>query len=124
MTTDNRIDKIESKLNEHDKKIQDLEKKQLSDKFELSKLITEAVNKAVEPLLKKLEKQNDRITALEQAEAQKALKKNQEMWKTIRSVIISVVVTFFATIIINNLISIANDNINGVDNNKIEEVRK
>lgn len=124
MTTDDRIDKIESKLNEHDKKIQDLEKKQLSDKFELSKLITEAVNKGVQPLLEKLEKQDKRITALEQAEAQKALKKNQEMWKTIRSVIISVIITFFATIIINNLISIANDNINGIDNNKIEEVKK
>ena len=106
MTTDERINKIEARLDEHEDKINCLEKKQMSDRFELSNLITEAVNKGLKPLMEKQEEQGKRITVLENAEAQKALEKNKEVWKTIRSIILSIVVTFFVTVLLNNLISI------------------
>jgi len=106
MTTDERINKIEARLDEHEDKINCLEKKQMSDRFELSNLITDAVNKGLKPLMEKQEEQGKRITILENADAQKALEKNKEVWKTIRSIILSIVVTFFVTVLLNNLISI------------------
>lgn len=84
----------------------------MQDKFDLSNLIKDAVSEAVKPLIERLEEQEKRIIALENADAKKALESKNEIYKSIRSIIISVVVTFFATILLNNLISIANDNTN------------
>ena len=106
MTSDERLNKIEEKIKEHDDKIIELEKRQLTDRFELSNLITEAVNKAIEPLIKKIEAQDKRINTLENAEANKALENKKQFMKCVTSVIISVIVTFFASVILNNLISI------------------
>ncbi len=120
MTTEERLAKIEEKLDEHDDKIIKLEKQQITDKFELSNLITDAVNKAIEPLIKKLEEQDKRITTLENAEAQKALKNSQELWKNVKTIIITAVVSFFATLMINNFVVMISNNANNQQN--VEEV--
>lgn len=109
---DNWREKMEKLLEEHSKRLEEIEKKQIKDKFELSNLITEAVQKGITPLIDKIDKHSDRLTTLEQAEAQKALKNNNELWKTIRTVTITII----ATLVVNNALDIItykkNNNIN------------
>lgn len=112
MTTEDRIDKIEQRIVNLEEKAVKIEKIQMQDKFDLSNLIKDAVSEAVKPLIERLEEQEKRIITLENADARKALESKNEIYKSIRSIIISVVVTFFATILLNNLISIASDNTN------------
>lgn len=111
--TEERIKKIEDRLDSHEAKINCLEKQQMSDTFELKTMITDAVNKAIKPLINKIEEQgkdqriineaqDKRITALENAEAQKALKNSQKIWDLAKTIMI----TALATIVINNAIDV------------------
>lgn len=123
MATD-RIGKLEQRVEKLEEKLNSSEKEQIENYYELTNLIKQAVEEAVKPLLEKLEKQEKRISELENADANKALEKNKEVWKTVRSVIISVIITFFATLILNNLIAIANDNTKISNENEVKDVSK
>lgn len=121
MTTDERIDKLEKRVDKLEEHNHEQDMTELQKYNNLEKLIAKAVEEGIEKVMQKFETLEKRITTLENAEAQKALKTNQEIWKTVRGIIISVVVTFFATVLLNNLISIASSNVES----KIKtEVRK
>lgn len=123
MTTDERIEKLEKRVEQHEEKINCLEKKQMKDTYDLKAMIVDAVNQSIKPLITKIEEQgkdqriineaqDKRISALENAEAQKALKNSQEIWKTIKSVIITAIITFFLSILLNNFIASITESIN------------
>lgn len=117
---ENRIDKLEKRVEKLEEKDHTIELDQLKQYRSLEQLIAKAVAEGNKTIYEKLEKLDLRVTELENKDAKKALEKNKEIWKTIRSVIISVIVTFFATILLNNLISIANDNIESKEVNNVQ----
>ena len=117
---ENRIDKLEKRVEKLEEKDHTIELDQLKQYRSLEQLIAKAVAEGNKAIYEKLEKLDFRVTELENKDAKKALEKNKEIWKTIRSVIISIVVTFFATILLNNLISIANDNIESKEVNNVQ----
>ena len=113
MTPDDRIAKLERTSEKHSDQINALEKQQISDTFELKTMIVDAVDQSIKPLITKIEEQGKdqriineslekRITALENAEAQKALKNNQDLWKLVKTIIITAIITLF----INNALDI------------------
>lgn len=84
-------------------------------------MITQAVTEGINPIIEKIDKQEKRIVCLEQAEAKKALEDKMQFWKTARITVLGVVVTFFATILLNNAISlIANTPSDNINNSEIE----
>lgn len=91
-----KINKLEEWRYEHD--LSSL--KNLSD---LKIMITDAVKEGNEPILKIVNEHTQQITKLENAEAQKALEEKKSNRKQIWSVAISVIVTFFVSILLNNL---------------------
>lgn len=131
MTAEERIEKLEKKVEEHDTKINCLEKQQISDTSDLKMTIYEAVDSAIKPLITKIEEQgkdqriineaqDKRITALENAEAQKALKNSQDLWKLVKTIIVTIVIT----LIVNNAVDIlvykkTNNNNDEVEINEI-----
>ena len=117
---DNWREKMEKLLEEHSKRLEEIEKRQMKDKFDLSNLITEAVQKAVDPLIQKMEKQNDRLIVLENADAQKALKNSQNFWKTVTTVAITGIVTGVGAILLNNFIAMISNNVGYNVNSNIE----
>ena len=117
---ENRIDKLEKRVEKLEEKDHAIELDQLKQYRSLEQLIAKAVAEGNKGIYEKLEKLEDRVIVLENKEAQQALAKNKEIWKTVRSVIISVIITFFATILLNNLISIANDNIESKEVNNVQ----
>lgn len=130
MTTDDRIDKIEKKIEEHDKKLILLEQQQMKDTFELKTMITDAVNNAIQPLVQKIdeqgkdqriinEAQDKRITALEQAEANKALQSRKEICKTIKTVAVTAIISFLVTLLLNNFIATITESIH-IENGSME----
>ncbi len=113
MTPDDRIAKLEKTVEEHSEKITNIEKQQMKDTYDLKTMIVDAVNQSIKPLITKIEEQgkdqrlineaqDKRITALENAEAQKALKNNQDLWKLVKTIIITAVIT----LMVNNALDI------------------
>lgn len=117
---ENRIDKLEKRVEKLEEKDHAIQMDQLKQYRSLEQLIAKAVAEGNKMIYEKLEKLDFRVTELENKDAKKALEKNKEIWKTVRSVIISIVVTFFATILLNNLISIANDSIESKEVNNVQ----
>lgn len=113
------VDGIDNRVKYLEEKVNQTREEALASNLEQYKMITQAVAEGNKPIMEKIEKQEKRIVVLENAEANKALTEKKEIWKTIRAVVI----TFFATLILNNLIVIATST-NQNDVNKVEEVNK
>ena len=106
MTTDERIEKLEIRVEKLEDKQQNSELDSLKQYTQLEKLIAKAVSEGNKEIFDKLKELEDRVNTLENAEAHKALESKKQFIKSVTSVIISVIVTFFGSIILNNLISI------------------
>lgn len=113
MTTDERVEKLEKIVEEHGKIIYTIKEQQMRDTYDLKTMIVDAVDQSIKPLIIKIEEQgkdqriineaqDKRITALENAEAQKALKNSQDLWKLVKTILITAVLT----LIINNALDI------------------
>jgi hypothetical protein len=123
MTLEDRVNKLEQKIEEHDNKIINIEKKQLTDWYELSDLITKAVEKGIEKISKELQEAKCEIDVLKSAEGKRAIEQKGEFWKTVRTVLLGVVITFFATILLNNFIAMASSSTNAKQVEIKEEVQ-
>lgn len=118
MTTEERIEKLENRVEKLEKHNYEQDMNELQKYNDLEKLIAKAVEEGISKVLEKFEKLEARVSTLEQAEAQKALKRSVEFWKTVKSVLITTIVTFFASILINNFVAMVTSN----TNQKTEEV--
>lgn len=123
MTTDERIDKLEKRVDKLEEHNHEQDMSELQKYNNLEKLIAKAVEEGIEKVMQKFETLDKRITMLENAEAQKALKSNQEIMKTIKTII----VTFLVTLLLNNFMAIVSNNIKNTTNSNVanaKEVRK
>lgn len=100
MKLEERIQKLEEKFNE-------LDKKQLKDRMELSALIKDAVSEAIKPIIIKQEEQANKLKDLASAEAYQALESKKEVWKTVKTITI----TFIITLLLNNCVDIFMNNV-------------
>lgn len=114
-------EKIENEIKELKDKSFNACMVQKDDKAELKQLIIDAVEKGTDKISKKIEEHEKRISILENAEAAKIKKQYDDTIKTIRTTIITIIVTFFATLCLNNLLSIAIDqHTENKDTDKVE----
>ena len=95
-----RIDDLIGVVDNVDKRVKTLEDKMsqtreeaLTSSLEQYKMITKAVTEGVKPIMEKLEEQEKRIVALENADAKKALEEKKDRRKFIRDVVIAGIVT-------------------------------
>lgn len=89
---------------------------QLKQVNELEKLITKAVQNGNEPIMKAIKDHENRLIILEHSDATKALERTKRIGHTV----ITVAITFFITLLLNNMIAtITNANIKA--NQKQEE---
>lgn len=95
MTTDERIEKLEIRVDKLEEKMHEGDLEQLNQYHELEKLIQKAVEKGNEPIAKKLEEQEKRIVVLEQKDGEKA--------KAILHSIIATSLAWLVTGILTNL---------------------
>ena len=103
-TIDERVDDLSGRVQKLEDKMSLTREEALKSEKNLSDLITKAVadgNKEIKSTLDKLDK---RIIALENAEAQKALDEKKMFWNTVTKTIMTIVITFFVTLLLNNLI--------------------
>lgn len=108
--TQEQLNSVLTKIDYLEKIYYELRLKNKDDLHELEKMITNAVRSGNEPILLEIESMKKRIVILETSEANKALEKSREAWKTVRTVLISGIVTFFVTLLLNNAVSLINDN--------------
>jgi hypothetical protein len=123
MDIDKRIERLEKEVGELKERNHLQDMTELRKYNELEKLIAKAVEEGIEKVMQKFETLDKRITMLETAEAQKALKSNQEIMKTIKTII----VTFLVTLLLNNFMAIVSNNIKSTTNSNVanaKEVRK
>jgi hypothetical protein len=123
MDIDKRIERLEKEVGELKERNHLQDMTELRKYNELEKLIAKAVEEGIEKVMQKFETLDKRITMLETAEAQKALKSNQEIMKTIKTII----VTFLVTLLLNNFMAIVSNNIKNTTNSNVanaKEVRK
>lgn len=123
MNLDERMRNLEEEVNKLKERNHSQDILELQKYNELEKLIAKAVEEGINKVMQKFETLDKRLTILENAEAQKALKSNQEIWKTIKTIF----VTFFATLVLNNLVAIVSNNIKAntpVTKVEAREVRK
>jgi 2-keto-3-deoxy-galactonokinase len=123
MTTDERINNLEKRVDKIEDKQNQQEISQITNKFELATMITEAVAKGNEKALEMIEEQNKRITTLEQSEANKALEEKKDKRKFIRDVvvagIVSTVLGWIVLSFLNNYASITSDKIRSNVENEV-----
>lgn len=72
MTTEERIDKLEKRVDRLEDNLSEQDKNQLKDKYELKELITKAVEEGNEKIIKKIEQHEQRIIKLENNDGEKA----------------------------------------------------
>ena len=119
MTTDERIEKVENNVADLTKVVYEIQMQQIKDKNELKEIITNTIQNAIEPITKSY---NSRITVLEQAKANEALKNQNKL----KDLIITGVVTFILGIILSNALDIITHNVNNPNKSEvnIEDVNK
>lgn len=100
------VKNIDNRLNKVEENVAKTREEALMDKSYLKDLIVEAVSKGNEKILSEVNCLKIDVDTLKNAEGKRALENRKETLKTVRSVIIGVVVTFFGTILLNNAISI------------------
>lgn len=98
--TDDRFEDFKEVIGSIDKRVKTLEDKMsdtredvLKSESKLKDLITEAVSKGNENIMAKLEEQDKRIIALENAEAKKALEEKKDKKKFTRDVVVAGIVS-------------------------------
>lgn len=124
MTLDQRVDKLEERMNKLEEHNHEQDMSELQKYNNLEKLIAKAVEEGIEKVMQKFETLEKRITTLENAEAQKALEEKKELFKQIKQIVIASVVSFLGAILLNNFIAAISNNINPSTTNNIEEVSK
>ena len=112
MNIDDRVGKIENDVSELKDSVHEIQMQQLRDKNDLEKLIQTTIENSIKPIVKNYE---TRITVLEQAKANEALK-NQNKFKEyliggLVSLIFSIF-TFIGGVMVANFNSIQEHNIN------------
>ena len=72
MTTEERLDKLETRVEKVEEKISSQKETQLQNKYELKELIRDAVEEANDKLAKKLSEYEQRLIKLESQDGEKA----------------------------------------------------
>lgn len=72
MTTNERLDKLEKRVDKLEDNLSEQDKNQIKDKYELKELISKAVEEGNEKVIAKIEEHEQRIVKLENNDGEKA----------------------------------------------------
>ena len=125
------VDDLRRRVKALEDKVSDTREEALVSNLKYYKMITQAVTDGIKPIVEKIEEQEKRIVALENADAKKALEEKKDRRKFIRDVVIAGIVTVTIGWIVlgflNNFASITTQAIaenKGDDSNEIIQSNK
>ncbi len=124
MTLEQRVDKLEKRMEKLEEHNHEQDMSDLQKYNNLEKLIAKAVEEGIEKVMQKFEVLEKRITTLENAEANKALEERKELFKQIKQIVVTAIISFLAAILLNNFVAMISNNVNSSVDNNIEEVLK